>query len=464
MTTRFRMPHTLALLFGLMVVALVGTWIIPQGAFQTEPGPSGRPLVVPGTFEILPERTFLTPWDLFRAVPRAFGAAQDIIFFLFIIGGVLAVIRSTGTVDALLGRLLDRFGTRPAALIFAVIFVFALTSSAVGASGEYIPFVLILVALCRAMRMDAMTAVGMIVAGYGIGYGMASFNQYTVVVAQGIAGVPTYSWAGVKLILLVPFVLIGVHHVWSYARKVQEDPERSLVKDVEVPGLDAHPSTYPRMTAVHVLVLVGFLTALGVAIWGIRFHGWYLVELGACFLMLALFTAAVGRLAPSDVARRFVRGAGDLTETALLVGIARGIALVMEDGQILHTIVHALSVPLSTVGPELAAVGMLAMQSVLNLFVPSGSGQAFVTMPLMAPLGDLVGVSRQVSVLAFQFGDGFTNMVVPTNAVLMGILGMAGIPYDRWFRFCFPLLLKLWVAAAAVLVAAVLVVGGSGAG
>jgi uncharacterized ion transporter superfamily protein YfcC len=452
---KLRMPHTLTLLFLLMGAALIATWIIPQGQFATELTASGRSAVVPGTFEVSADRTWLTPWDFFRAIPRAFAAAQDIIFFLFIIGGVLAVIRASGTIDALLGRLLERFSTRPAALIFAVTFVFALASSAVGASGEYIPFVLILVALCRAMRMDAMTAVGMIVAGYGIGYGMASFNQYTVVVAQGIAEVPTYSGAGIKLVLLVPFVLIGVHHVWSYARKVREDPSRSMVADVEVPGLEEQPTSYPAMTGVHLLILGGFLAALGVAIYGIRFHGWYLVELGACFLILGIFTAAVARIAPSEVATRFVRGAGELTETALLVGVARGIALVMEDGQILHTIVHALSVPLGMVGPELAAVGMLTMQSILNLFVPSGSGQAFVTMPLMAPLSDLLGVSRQVAVLAFQFGDGFTNMIVPTNAVLMGILGMAGIPYDRWFRFCMPLVLKLFVAAAVVLVAAV---------
>jgi uncharacterized ion transporter superfamily protein YfcC len=453
---KLRMPHTLALLFTLMMVALAATWIVPQGQFATELNEAGRAMVVPGTYTVTEAKTFLTPWDFFRAIPRAFAGAQDIIFFLFIIGGVLAIIRSTGTIDALLGGLLRRFSARPQALIFVVTMVFALASSAVGASGEYIPFVLILVALSRALRMDAMTAVGMIVAGYGIGYGMASFNQYTVVVAQGLAGVPTYSGAGVKLLLLVPFVLIGVHHVSAYARRVQADPEASLVKDLEVPGLEDAPSGYPPMTGVHALILAGFLSALGVAIWGIRFHGWYLTELGACFLIVGIFTAAVARIDPSEVAKRFVRGAGELTETALLVGIARGIALIMEDGRILHTIVHALSLPLSSVGPELAAVGMLSIQSILNLFVPSGSGQAFVTMPLMAPLGDLVGVSRQISVLAFQFGDGFTNMLIPTNPVLMGILGMAGIPFDRWFRFCLPLFLKLFAAAALVLVGAVM--------
>jgi uncharacterized ion transporter superfamily protein YfcC len=451
---KFRVPHTLALLFFLMVAALVATWVIPQGSYATELV-EGRQVVVSGTFEVAPERTFLSPWELFRAVPRAFADAQNIIFFLFIIGGVLAIIRATGTIDALLGRLLEVMGGRPGVLIFTVILVFALTSSAMGASAEYIPFVLILVALCRAMGMDPMVAVGMIVAGYGIGYGSAAFNQYTVVVAQGIADVPIYSGWEVRMAMLIPFVAVGAHHVWKYGRRVQGDPGASLLTDVPAPDAGEPPRDYPRVTPTHVVVAAAFLGALILAIWGIRNWGWYLTEMGAIFLVLGVVVAAVGRIGPSRSADRFVRGAMDLTETALLVGVARGIALIMEDGQILHTVVHALSMPLEMVGPELSAVGMMAIQSILNFFVPSGSGQAFVTMPLMAPLADIVGVSRQVAVLAYQFGDGFSNMIIPTNAVLMGILGMAAVPYDRWFRFCLPLVLKLLALAAVFMVAAV---------
>ena len=451
----FRVPNTLALLFFLMVAALVATWIIPQGAFDTEVNAQGRTVVVPGSFEVSEERQLLSPLELFTAVPRAFAAAGDIIFFLFIIGGVLAIIRATGTIDALLGRLLERFGKRPAMLIAAVIFSFALASSAVGSSGEYIPFVLILVALCRAMRMDPMTAVAMIISGYGIGYGVAAFNQYTVVVAQGVAELPIYSGAPVRLALLIPFGLIAVHHVWSYAERVRRDPSASLVVD-EGPGESGQPpAAYPAMHSGHVAIIIGFFLALGVAVWGIATRGWYLNELGAAFLILGLVAAAIGRLAPSRTAEKFIIGARELTETALLVGVARGIALIMEDGHILHTIVHYLSLPLSLVGPELSAVGMLGIQSMLNLFIPSGSGQALVTMPLMAPLGDLVGVSRQVSVLAYQLGDGFTNMIIPTNAILMGILGMAGISYAKWLKFAWPLMLKLFLLAAVVLVGAV---------
>ncbi|MEX2600881.1 MAG: AbgT family transporter [Balneolaceae bacterium] len=453
---KLKMPHTLALLFLLMAAALVATWIVPQGQFETEITESGREAVVAGTYEVSEEKELLNPLSLFTAVPRAFADAQDIIFFLFIIGGVLAIMRRSGAIDALLGRLLERLGGKPGVMIFTIVFVFALGSSSIGAAGEYIPFVLILVALCKAMRMDTMTAVGIIVAGYGIGYGVAAFNPFTVVVAQGIAEIPTYSGWQLRIGLLIPFVLIGAHHVWSYSRRVRLDPSASLVFDIEPPKGGAPPDQYPPLNWGHVTILISFLLALAVAVWGIAARGWYLYELGASFLILGLVTAIIARIGPSDSAKEFVSGASDLTETALLVGVARGIALVMEDGQILHTIVHGLSVPLSTVGPELAAVGMMVIQSFLNFFIPSGSGQAFVTMPLMAPLGDLVGITRQVSVLAYQFGDGFSNILIPTNAVLMGILGMAGVPYDRWFRFCLPLLLKLTAAAAVVLIMAVL--------
>jgi len=451
-TPTLRIPHTLALLFFLMIAALVATWLVPQGFFAEDPE-SGR--VVPGSYEVVAEREILSPLTLFTAIPRAFVDAGPIIFFLFIIGGVLAIIRATGTIDALLGRLLDRFGDRPGMLILAVVFVFALASSAVGSSGEYIPFVLILVALCRAMRMDAMTAVGMVVAGYGVGYGVAAFNQYTVVVAQGIAGLPTYSGWPLRLALLVPFVLIAVHHVWRYADGVRRDPSTSLVADGPPAGADP-PAHYPSLEPGHVAIVLAFFAALGVGVWGIATRGWYLNELGACFLVLGLVAAAVGRLGPSRASEKFIDGARDLTETAILVGIARGIALIMEDGQILHTIVHYLSLPLSLVGAELSAVGMMLIQAVLNLFIPSGSGQAYVTMPLMAPLADLVEVPRQVAVLAYQMGDGFTNMIIPTNAILMGILGVAGISYASWFRFCLPLIIKLYAAGAVVLVLAVL--------
>ena len=191
------------------------------------------------------------------------------------------------------------------------------------------------------------------------------------------------------------------------------------------------------------------------AVWGISQKGWYLYELGALFILWGFFTAIIGKLDADTAANQFIEGVKDLAITAMLIGVARGIALIMEDGQILHSLVYGMSYPLSFLGSELAAVGMFVMQTLLNLFIPSGSGQAYVTIPLLAPVGDLVGVTRQVVVLAYQFGDGFSNMIIPTNAVLMGIIGMAGVPYHLWFKFCLPLLIKLMLAASVVLVLAV---------
>jgi uncharacterized ion transporter superfamily protein YfcC len=454
MRRAFHVPDTLVLLFGMMVLALVATWLLPAGQFQAELNEAGRSVVVPGTYSLIEDPTRLMPWELLTVIPRALADAQDIIFFVLIVGGAIRVLRATGTIDALLGAVLRRVGHSPGLLVATAMAVFAAGSATLGIAEEYIPLTLVLIALCTAMRMDAVTAVGMMVCGYGIGYGVAALNPFTVMVAQRVADLPPASGLGFRLAIFLPFLAIGVHHVLSYARRVQADPAASLVHDI--PAAQHAPIELPHgMDGRHKLVALMTVAALGAMIYGITFPKWYILELGAIFLGLALFAGLVGGLGVDGTARRFAEGASELAGTALLIGFARSIALILEDGQVLHTIVNALATPLQAMGAELAAIGMLLAQTLINLFIPSGSGQAYVTMPLMAPIGDLVGISRQTAVLAFQFGDGFANIVVPTNAVLMGILGIAGVPYDRWFRFVFPLLLKLLAAGSATLVIAV---------
>jgi uncharacterized ion transporter superfamily protein YfcC len=452
----FRVPHTLVLLFGIMVLAWIATWLLPQGAFERVADDAGRMVVVPGSYTPVEERVAIPPWALLTAVPRALGAAQMIIFFLFIVGGAIAVLRATGMIDAVLGVILRKIGHSPLTLISLGVLIFATGSSLLGASLEYIPFAAVLVALCLAMRLDAITAIGIMVAGYGIGYGVAIMNPYTIMVAQPIAGVELLSGLWYRLVLFPAFVLIGIHHVWAYSRRVQRDPARSLMFGVAEAHAPAE-AEYPQLTGRRLIVAFLTLGALVIMVVGISGYGWYLIEVGAVWLGLAIVAGLVGGLKLDDTANRFGQGAAELAVAALLVGFARAISLLLEEGQVLDTIVHGLSIPLQQVGPAAASVGMLVLQTLLNFFIPSGSGQAFATMPIMAPLSDVVGVSRQVAVLAFQFGDGFSNMVLPTNIVLMAILGVAGIPYDRWFRFAAPLLLKLMAAAAAALVIAVLI-------
>jgi uncharacterized ion transporter superfamily protein YfcC len=454
MFKRIKVPHTLVLLAGIAIFALALTWILPAGQFDTVTNESGREVVQAGTFKFVEDAPVLTPWDLLRAVPRAFADTQDIIFFVLIVGGALAVVRRTGAIDALLGKALEMFGHRTTVLILFGMLLFTGASATLGMAMEYIPFVAILVSLCVALRLDTMTAIGVMVVGYGIGYGVSLAGPFTVLVAQEVAELQPSSGIGYRAALFVPFFLIGFHHVYSYAKRVQADPLASLVHDVPA-AQPPEQQEYPAMTLRHVLILLSMVVAVGVIIYGLQVLGWYLVEMGAVFLALALLAAVVAGLSPDTAAESFTKGTMELTGTALLIGVARTVALIMEDGVILHTIVHYMSMPLDMVWPQVSAVGMLFIQAILNFFIPSGSGQAYVTMPLMAPIGDLVGVSRQVSVLAYQLGDGLMNMIVPTNAVLMGILGMAGIPYDRWFKFVFPLIIKLLIAASFALVIAV---------
>ena len=484
----FKVPHTLVLLFGMVVLALILTYLLPTGSFERVENDAGRMQVVPGSFHETPEVKPLSPLAVFTAIPKGFSAAHEIIFFVFIIGGAFGVLRATGAIDAALGALLRRLGTRPFWLVAGGVLVFAIGSSTIGMAEEYLPFVPILIVLAHALGYDAVTAVGIMTVGYGIGYGAAALNPFTVLIAQDVAGLqPTSGWP-MRVALLLIFLPIGIHHVWSYARRVKADPSRSLVADVapmpaaegvtgehaagamETPGADEAGATganvaasspdrpgadHPRMNATHRWVLVAVGVALAILIYGLSRWHWYLVEMGALFVGLTIIIAIIARMSPDRTAVTFGEGAAELTVTALMIGVARGIQVVLDEGGVVDTIVHGISVPLQNLPGALSAVGMFFVQSLANFFIPSGSGQAYVTMPIMAPLADLVGVSRQVAVLAYQFGDGFTNILVPTNAVLVGILAMAAIPYDRWLRFVLPFMLKIWVVGSIALVVAV---------
>lgn len=452
----FRVPHTLVLLFGMIVLAWGLTLVLPAGEFERVTNEAGREQVVPGSYTALDDVERLPPTEIFTAIPRGFEAAAQIIFFILIIGGMFGVFRATGAADAAIGSLLRRFGDRPALLLGGTMAVFAFGSATIGMAEEYIAFVPLLVVLTAGLGMDAIVAVGVMAIGYGVGYGAALINPFTVFIAQDVAGVPQGSGLEYRALLLVLFLAVGFHHVWRYARRVQADPSRSLMAGVETDVVQPADTEVP-LTARRRIVLVSLLAALVLLIYGLKAWHWYLVEMGALFLGLCVVMALVSRLSADDAAREFGVGAAELTMTALLVGFARSIEVVLVDGRVIDTIVAGLAAPLERLGPELAAVGMFAVQSVFNFFVPSGSGQAYVTMPLMAPLADLVGVTRQTAVLAFQFGDGFTNILVPTNAVLIGILAIAGVPYVAWVRFLMPFMVKIWLLGSAALVVAVLI-------
>ena len=462
---KFKVPHTLVILFSMVVLAQILTYVIPAGSFDRVENAAGRLQVVPGSFHRTPETSALSPAAFLTAVPKGFSGAHEIIFFVFIIGGAFAVLRSTGAVDAGMRVLLRRWGDRPFWLVAGGITLFAVGSSTIGFGEEYFPFVPVLISITLALGYDRLTAVAIVMVGYGTGYGAAVINPFTTLIAQDIAGLQPGSGLWYRLVMIAIFVPIGIHHVWSYAKKVGRDPAASLVADMSVPDKASISSDgnaevgadHAPMTTTHKLILAVVGIAMVFLVYGLIKLDWYLDEMQGVFIALTLIIAIIARISPDRVAVEFGAGAASLTSVALLIGVARGIQVVLGEGGVVDTMVHGISVPLQDLPAPLSAVGMFFVQSLANFFIPSGSGQAFVTMPIMAPLSDLVGVSRQVSVLAFQFGDGFSNILIPTQYVLLGVLAMAGVPYDRWLRFILPFMVKIAIVGSIALAVAVLI-------
>jgi uncharacterized ion transporter superfamily protein YfcC len=466
MTKRtFKVPHTLVILFSMVVLAQILTYIIPAGSFERVETESGRMQVVPGSFHLTPDVPMVSPFASLTAIPKGFSGAHEIIFFVFIIGGLFAVLRATGSLDAGMASLLRRWGDKPFLLIAGCMTVFALGAATVGFGEEYYPFVPVLVSLCLALGYDRMTAIGIIMVGYGTGYGPAFINPFTTLIAQDISGLAPASGMWFRLICFVIFVSIGIHHVWTYAKRVKLDPSSSLVADIEVPAGAAIPkiqdatvlSGLAPLTNVQKRILLAIGAAMSLLIYGMIVWKWGLFEMQGLFAGLILVIAMLARMSPDKTATEFSIGAGSLTSVAILIGVARAIQVVLDEGGVVDTMVYGISVPLQELPSTVSAVGMFFVQSILNFFIPSGSGQAYVTMPIMAPLSDVVGVTRQTAVLAFQFGDGFSNILIPTQYVLIGILAMAGIPYDRWLRFIMPLMIKVGIVGSLALVVAVLI-------
>jgi uncharacterized ion transporter superfamily protein YfcC len=295
--------------------------------------------------------------------------------------------------------------------------------------------------------------------GAAIGFSGGMLNPFTVGVAQGIAELPLFSGIGLRFVGYGFLYIIGVWYIMRYAAKVKADPTKSLVYDLMEKDKEEHVvMEVQEFTARHKLVLLVVALGFVYMIYGVMKLDWYIDELSTLFLAMAMIAGLVGALSPSTIASSFVVGAKDIAFGALVVGIARAILVVMTNGQIIDTIISGLASFVSMLPGAITAVGMFWVQLVINFFIPSGSGQAATTMPIMSPLSDIVGITRQTAVLAYQYGDGFTNSIIPTSAALMGVLAMGKMPYERWFKFIWPLMV-FWALAGSVMCAIAALIG-----
>jgi uncharacterized ion transporter superfamily protein YfcC len=472
---RIRIPHVFALLTGVVLACSVLTWVVPSGTFERERrlvGGSERSMVVAGTYEKIPKhRTargliFTEPVDgvaipvglegFLSAIPRGMIAAADIIFFIFIIGGVFGILQKTGTIPAVLHAVLDKLRDRWRLLTVVLMLLMGIGGSTLGMGEEFIPLVPIFLIVAREIRCDRIYGTALVYVAGAVGFAAATTNPFTVNIAQSIAGLPLNSAIGFRLCFFACCMAVTVAYMLRYGAKVRQDPAESyLVGETFEIDDSVEP---PGLTRAHVITVAACVSIFVFILWAVQARGWWLPEMAGGFILMGLVAAAVARMPVADTTRAVVGGMEEMTVPALVVGFARAVTVVMEDGLILDTLIQSAAAVLVNVPQLVAAEGMLVFQATLNFFIPSGSGQAAVTMPLMAPLADVLGLTRQTAVFAFTCGDGFSNMVIPTSGILMASLGLAGVPYERWLRFMVPLLLHL-IAVAAIFMAVAVVVG-----
>lgn len=451
---KIKLPHTLVLIYIMVVLTVVATWLIPGGEYQRVEK-DGRTVPVPGTYH----RVESKPQGLgalFVSPAKGFVEAAAIIAIVLIVGGAFSVIQKTGAINTVINNVAVSFGESKALrllLIPVTMIIFSLGGGIWGMCEETMPFILVFVPLALSLGYDTIVGVAIPFLGAAAGFAGAFFNPFTVGIAQGISGLPLYSGLGYRLIVWFLGTAIVVAFVMRYAAKVLRHPEMSptFEEDKEKRlklAINDRPKAPVRVTNPQKWVLAVFASGFVFMIFGIlKFH-WYIYEIAGIFLAMGVFAGIFGRLKVDEIGQSFVEGAKDMINAALIIGTARAILVVATDGRILDTMLAGMAGSISAFHPVMSAGLMFLSQCVINFFIHSGTAQAALTIPVMAPLGDLVGITRQTAVLAFQMAE-YINPILPTSGVTMGILGLAGLRWEKWAKWLVPLLL-VWVAFALI--------------
>lgn len=456
---KLRVPHTYVLLFGLLLLAAAATHFIPAGIYQRmEQG--GREVVAADSYRAVASNPAGLD-DVFMAFPIGLMEVAPVVFYIFIVGGAFGVIAGTGAIEAAIHQIMRHAGKFEKAIVPGLTFLFAFGGGTFGMAEETLPFLPALVLLSRSLGYDSIVGGAMALAGANAGFSAAFLNPFTVGVAQGIAGLPLFSGIEFRAVVWLIMSLITVVFITRYAQRVKAAPETSpaFAIDQQRPTL-ARSEVAAPLSRRHVLALLLFLLSFLILIIGAMEWQWGIPELSALFFALAVVAGPAGGLSWNETAEKFIAGAASLAGGALVVGLARAILVVLTQAQVIDTIMYALAATVQELPPALSVLGIYVIQVLLNFLIASGSGQAALSIPIMAPLADLLGITRQTMVLAYQFGDGFTNVFTPTQGYFMAGLALIGIPWHIWARWLLPLL-GWWLATGliALLVAHALPLG-----
>jgi uncharacterized ion transporter superfamily protein YfcC len=480
--SRFTLPSAYTILFALIVITAILTWIIPAGEYDLDT--EGSP--IPGTYHEIdahPQRIVVDSLkapingmygiedpatgqiDVFNT-GTLFGAI-DVALFILVIGGFIGITMKTGAIQAGIALLVQRMRGRERRLIPILMIVFAIGGTTYGMAEESLAFYVLIITVIIAAGYDAFTGALVILLGCGLGTLGSTVNPFATGIASGFAGIPLTDGLPLRIVILVVAVAAGIWFVSRYAERVRQDPTASIVYDMKEAN-EAHFAATTDdstgavvLTRTHKIVLTLFAAAFAVMVYGVvpwedlgiglPTLWWWFPEMTASFLAFAIIIGLVGRMSETELTNTFVDGARDLVGVALIIGIARGITVVMNNGEITDTVLHWAEEALGDVGEAAFAIVMYILFLPLSFLIPSSSGLATVAMPIMAPLADITGASKSLVVTAYQSASGLLNLVTPTSAVVMGGLAIARVPYGKYLRWVWPLLLTLVVLTIAAL-------------
>jgi uncharacterized ion transporter superfamily protein YfcC len=454
---KFKVPNTYLLLFSILILIAFLTWVIPGGEYERTTV-NGREVVVQNSFKYVdsnPQGFFA----LFIAPLKGFVEAAMIIGFILLVGGAFNVLAKTDAINSLINKLARAHRdsiTLRRLFIPVLILMFSIGGASFGMNEEIIPFVLIIVPICLALGYDSIIGVAIPLVGAHVGFASAFLNPFNVGIAQGIADVPIFSGIGYRVICWIISTAVAILFILYYEKKLKKTPNISptFKEDNDRRNSEHFDNIYNNSSSFslrHKIVLIAFVLSLVMLVVGVIKFDWFIGEISAMFFIMGIAVGIIGGLKSDDIIKGFIDGAKDLVGTAIIVALARATLVISRDGHIIDTVLYGLSPYIQSASPIFSSQKMFIVQAIINFFVHSGSGQAALTMPIMAPLADLAGVTRQTAILAFQFGE-YTNIIIPTSAVTMGALSMARVPWERWAKWVLPLQIILMLLGLLLLI------------
>lgn len=456
-----RSVNPMVILACIVILAAIATYVVPAGTFDRVPIEGTEyEGIVQGSFHYV-ENSPIAPFNVFISFTQGLQNAAYIIFFLLILGGVFKIVEATGALHAGISNMIKATAGKEVILVPICLVVFSLISATAACCEEYLAFLPLMYMVCLGCGFDSILAVALLFCSSAVGYAGGMTQAFSVGVAQTIAGIPMFSGIGFRTVGWAVLVIATIVYMMLYAHKIKKDPTKALNYDVDKKyraEMDFNTDNIEKLSARQGIVLAIFFAGFVFAAFSVIKLGFYIDEMSGIFLIVGILCAIVGKVGPGRAADAFAEGAKDLVWAGLIIGMCYAATSILQDAQIMDTIVNAMGQILSGLHSSVAAVGMFVLQDILNFLIPSGSGQAAITMPFMAPLADVLGVTRQTAVLAFQYGDAFTNVISPTSGEIMAALAICHVSYGKWFKFMWKLWI-LWAVLACVLLVVATMIG-----